>query len=325
MDDNVFGGATIVLAGPALAQPFVAVRGVAEEAHTVMTPSASRRAILGIAALALACGDAMSASEARVTVSSLDSDGVALLPSSHPDFGRAFRPGRAKGFDALLPYTTVIRNGTDREIIAFSVVYYCTKNGGKIVTPSINVFNFGNIDFSIGLPPGSAKIVSLSPELARGGASWSPRTEADVKLLTDGYVSYAAIRISLEAVLFADGTAIGPDGANWIHRWKAWLEAEQDVYSKAAQSAPSELRPLLRRLAEPATDRVRAHGGVGATSAWFGTLATHSENYTECVDLLRGVYATDMLTDLDDGLISPIERVRTILVSKQYPKVHRKE
>ena len=46
--------------------------------------------------------------------------------------------------------------------------------------------------------------------------------------------SGATIEIALDAVLFADGSAIGPDTEDQIPKWKAWNEAEKEVYTKVA-------------------------------------------------------------------------------------------
>src|SRR5438552_11168905 len=97
----------------------------------------------------------MGALEPRITVSSLESEGVVLLSYGHPDFGRVFPEQEAPEYDALLPYTVVIRNDTDREITAYSVVWYSTAPDG-LVTKKLRTTLPG-----VNLRPHLTQVVSL--------------------------------------------------------------------------------------------------------------------------------------------------------------------
>lgn len=205
--------------------------------------------LLVIAVALLLSMPMMSASEPLVRVSSLESQGVVLLSWSHPDFARAFKPGRAMEFDAILPYTVVIKNDTDQEVIAYSVVWYCTGADGWVVRQPRTVFNFSTLRPGTNLRPHSAEVVSFLLALEAGGLHVDPPTEAAMNKAVTFYSQQAAIRISLEAVLFEDGSAFGTDDIGWIQRWKAWLEAEKEVFSKAAQTSPPEVSDILRRMA----------------------------------------------------------------------------
>jgi hypothetical protein len=77
--------------------------------------------LLAVAGFAIMALPVMSASNPLITISSLPAEGVILVGSSSPQFATAFKSTRAQGYDALLPYTVVIQNNTDQEIVAYSV------------------------------------------------------------------------------------------------------------------------------------------------------------------------------------------------------------
>ena len=196
----------------------------------------------------------MGAFEPRITVSSLESEGVVLLSYGHPDFGRVFPAQKAPEYDALLPYIVMIRNDTDREITAYSVVWYSTATG--LVTKKLRTTLPG-----VNLRPHSTQVVSLMSTLETGGPNVDPSTENAIRSLVAFFSRQAAVRISLEAALFDDGAAIGPDNEDWITRWKAELDAEKHVFTMATSSPASQVRAVLGQLAEPAIALARRQSG----------------------------------------------------------------
>jgi hypothetical protein len=133
------------------------------------------------------------------------------------------------------------------------------------------------------------------------------------------------VNIALDAVLFADGTAVGPDTQHCIPRWKAWLEAEKQVFTAAVQSSSMERRALLRQLAEPGSAEFRRNSQRDVNHfSDLGVVADHANTYAECLDLARAYVALAILAELDENSASTIDNLRAILASRQFPTVHKK-
>ena len=260
----------------------------------------------------------MGAFEPRITVSSLESEGVVLLSYGHPNFGRVFPEQKAPEYDALLPYTVIIWNDTDREITAYSVVWYSTAPDG-LVTKKLRTTLPG-----VNLRPDSTQVVSLMLTLETGGLNVDPSTENAIRSLVAFFSKQAAVRISLEAALFDDGTAIGPDSEDWLTRWKAELDAEKHVFTVATSTPASEVRAVLGQLAEPAITLARRQSDFQGRGQ-LPTLAERSTDYAECLELMKGYFALSVLDELEENRRPVLENIRMILKSKRYPNVHGKQ
>jgi hypothetical protein len=284
------------------------------------------RLYLWIVASVLCGGQLMSASDGPVvSVSSLGSAGVILLPYRHPEFDRPFGTGRAAEYDPILPYTVVIRNDTDREVIAYSVIWFCTGADGWVKKQLRTTFNFSSLRPGDNLPPHSMQIVSSGLlDLEGGGHNPAGMMEA-MNEQVRFFFKQAAIRISLEAVLFDDGTATGPDHGGWIDRWRAELEADQEVMTRAAQSSMPNARDVLREFSNRALAIAKGKGEFVADVGLLPIMAERTSDYSECLDLMRGYFALKLLDDLDKSGESALLQVRSTLKSKRYPSVHRKE
>jgi hypothetical protein len=255
----------------------------------------------------------------RITISSLEQDGIVLLPPSHPDFEAAFEPGRAKEYDELIPYTVVIKNNTDHAIIAYSVVWFCWDAGGRPAKPTRSVIG------GPPLAPRQTRAVSFNMALEAGGRSWDTSTEAAVKQNLRMLSKQTAVDIVLDAAVFDDGMAVGPDTEGWIARWSAQMDAEKEVFTAAVESSSGDLQSRLRRLMEPGEAIVRERLKEGANNpGQFAALAAHSKGYADCVALQRGYFALSILNELATGNQPTIDNLRGILGSKRYPAIHRK-
>jgi len=269
----------------------------------------------------------VASAQPRITLSPPGFEGVALLSSSHPDFRAALKPARARQYDVVLPYSVAVRNDTEQEIIAYSVVWSCADANGRVGHAERSVNSFATLGEGTGLMPHATQIVSLLPAAEAGTSEWNAAGEAATQHLVASLSSRAAIRISLDAVLFADGGFVGSDTADWAPRWKAWLNAEKEVFSAVVQAPRADAPALLRRLAEPglAAALMYSHESVDRPEQ-LGAIADRSaRNYTDCLALAKGYFALSILDELNQGTLPTLENVRHILGTKRYPDVHRKE
>jgi hypothetical protein len=263
----------------------------------------------------------MSGNQPLVTVTGLESEKLLLLSASSPGFEPAFQPGRLEGYDRLLPFTVVIKNESDQEVIAYSVVWNCRNLDGSVDKPVRSVFDFSDLRPGTHLPPRSTQIVSISTSLEAGGRAWDPCADKLIAL----YAKYQDIHIALDAAVFADGSSVGPDTSHWIPRWRAWIDAEKEVFTEATQSVPSETISIMHRMAEPGSVLARrlSSGELGHFTA-FAVLADRSGSYAECLELARGYFASAIIEEIEHGGLPTIENLRSILRSKVYPDVHSK-
>jgi len=252
------------------------------------------------------------------------SEGVLLFGSNRPEFELAFKHGRAKGYDPLLPYTVVIQNNTDQEIIAYSVVWNCRDAAGKFTRALRNVSGLHDLTPGTKLVPHSTQIVSLLIDLEAGGTSWDSNTEGMVERHATFFSSRAAVDIALDAVMFADGSTIGADTAHCIPHWKAYMEAEQEVFTKATQTPPASLRTVLNQLAAPGMTLAKELNMDVTHPGQLGVMAGRIKDYSEILQMEKAYFALSILDEIDNTNLPTIENLRSILAKKKYPEVHNK-
>jgi hypothetical protein len=257
-----------------------------------------------------------------VTVYSLEASGVELISSTHPDFDHSFGSGRSVQYDPILPYTVVIRNKSDREVIAHSVIWFCTGADGWVNRQSRTTFNFSTLQPGTNLPPHSSQVVSFLGDLEAGGHNPHGMIEA-MNRMVECYSKQIAIRISLEAVLFDDGTAVGPDTGGWIDRWRAELDADKEVLTKSIQGSPDSARTVLKEYSEHALAIAREKGDQDF--AVLPIMSERSTDYSECFNLMKGYFARRLLDEIEENSDTALERIRAKLKTKKYPNIKRKE
>ena len=259
----------------------------------------------------------MASSEPRVTVSSLESEGVILIDSGSPEFAAALKPGRLKQYDPILPFTVVINNVSGQEIIAYSVVWTCKKEDGSVSRAVRSVYDFSNLETGAQLVSGLREVVSMVRELEAGGRRWDPYAG---QLVTQ-YSACAEVNIAVDAAVFSNGNAIGPDIAHWVPRWAAWLDAEREALAQIANSSPSEVRDLIHGLSEAGLAIARRSSKETPTFAQLGVLADHAATYSESLDLAKAYFALASLDLLERSGSSAIDNVRSMIQGKRYPLI----
>ena len=266
-------------------------------------------------------------SQPSITLNSLDAEQVYLLPSSAPEFARALHPDRDKELDILLPYTPLIKNDSDKEVIAYSVRWICTDSDGKTGFPEASIFNFWTLRPGSNLPPHTSRLVSLIQGLGLGHPRLT-QGRVDAERTVALFQKQRSIVIFLEAVVFEDGGAAGRDANHWIPRWKAYLDAERDVYGHVSQSVPAQLRASLGKFAATAFDLAQPlfQNELKDDSTHLYLATHHVDTYEDCYVLMRGYYAKEFLAKFEEyGLESTIQSVKEFIGSKKYPTIKRKE
>ncbi|MCC6392302.1 MAG: hypothetical protein IT167_17005 [Bryobacterales bacterium] len=263
----------------------------------------------------------MSGYEPLVIVSGLDANRVSLLRHSDAGFDSAWNGQRAAEFERLLPFTVVIRNESDLDVIAYTLLWDCTSPDGTVVVTPRAVYNF--IPVGRTLPAGRKQPVFIHPAVESG--AWSEEMGGLVDYYAAYFSSKETIHISLDTVLFADGSVAGPNTSHWVERWRASLEAEQHVFRAAVDASDDQLRSVLEAISKPAHEIFRAGNpsqgslpGLGL----FDVMVARSKDPAEFLPLAKGHCAQMILLEVEDVGASTVRRnLRAVLESKRYPRV----
>jgi hypothetical protein len=261
------------------------------------------------------------------TPESIPDEGVLLLPPTSAEFAAALDPDRDLRLDSLLPYAVLLKNNSDQEIIAYSVRWICTDSRGLVTTREVTTFDFATFHSPSNLPARTGRIISNIHFLGDRRLTWDRvAEEAEDSVLS--FRRQVSITPSLEAVLFADGTAVGRDRNNWIPRWRAYIDAERDIFGELVSGRKDSTERLSAAVQEASTYlQQRSKSTVAGQTRDFGLLqleAHRAQTYEECYLLLRGFFAGSLLRDMEqEGEANAYKAVTRYLNAKVYPKVRR--
>jgi hypothetical protein len=176
------------------------------------------------------------AGSVQINIKDMPDQGIQLIPSSNARFGallKSFTPSvqEDETIRSAKPYSALLINGSGRTIVAYAVRYLWVGFDGKttfhdILTQSIR----GNTDLRVA--PNDFAIITPSLFIGRSHPSpWHPKhggmagpRESDVKSTLGQIALQAAITISLDAVVFEDGSFVGADETHAFARLTARIE-----------------------------------------------------------------------------------------------------
>lgn len=173
----------------------------------------------------------------QLNVKDLADQGLHLIPSTDPSFPglvNTIMGGQTNpAIQMETPFSAVLRNDSGKVLLAYSLRWLCVSNSGKTTRRDVFYQTLsGNSEWRIG--PGQAALVSPSHSYLKyfdtsvHASGMSPRY---AELLQQ-----ASITLSLDAVIFGDGTFAGPD--------------ETHAFAQAMglmQSRPGVMRDVLNR------------------------------------------------------------------------------
>jgi hypothetical protein len=229
----------------------------------------------------------------EVSTLGIEAEGLYVFQASETDLSRVLDPRRNPAWDALIPFSAVLRNASPQGLIAFSLRWHCDSDSGVHLTPEVTQFDFFRPSPQVVLSPSEATLASLLVGL---GTEHEPDSrfdeEADVHLRF--FQKQRSVRIVLEAALFEDGRAVGPDGSHWIERWRACLDAVNAVFGGAERPTRARLHALIAR-------------GVDSDPSFpeffdsepFLLKAHQATSYETAYPLYCGFYAARLLDEMD--------------------------
>jgi hypothetical protein len=180
-----------------------------------------------------------------LSVNGLDDEGVRLISPASPDFDDLARPLMGERVAhiglQLKPMLVIVTNDSPHTIVSMSVVWHVTHEGGRTSRfwghASFPESVCGDVLISHdpeAIPPGSRRLEANGLVLHGYGSfdeyydqflpQFVDRKNED---LADG----TALQIDLNAVIFADGTLIGPDDESRLaDLFSTYVRAKQDWY-----------------------------------------------------------------------------------------------
>jgi hypothetical protein len=208
--------------------------------------------------------------------------GIALVGPSDPAFLLAVQAliGAANfpSYEPALPYSVLVRNDTSRPIIDVCVIFDVTQVNGK--KDGSLASGWGNIPPSAGAVPLLAPGAQLLASAVRGYAYTTPRRNpppADLAARLAELSSAASIMVSLDSVLFADGTLAGPDTRNNFVQYSQRLAADRDLAAAVLSYQSGSVSGLQSYLdSEAVLDR---SGGLGNQLNYIRRMAADARRF----------------------------------------------
>jgi hypothetical protein len=225
---------------------------------------------------------AMGQSVKLVTGSWQDS-GIFLLPNSSPDLKRLMSsaaPAHTPSeFASVQPYSFVLQNLASQTIVAFSARWTCVDASGQIRTHDRTWSTLPKLSGAYAIESGAERAVTpmLNPRASLDNGTFARELNP--------FSGQQSITITLEAVILADGAALGPDANNTIPRVKARLDAERLVLTGAVQawnrSGSAEVSNYLQALVASAPPRIGPLAVVRISSPAEAYSAALSDSKTQ--------------------------------------------
>lgn len=265
-----------------------------------------------------------------ITIKSpIEGMGVKLLSSSSREFQEALSSNKDRSFDDLLKYTALLKNETDKSIVAYDILWVCTDASGVINTSENAWFDFSEFPSASHLRPHNGKLTTpFGSDLYINPVIDLPIAFQMIES-QEFFDRQASVEIVLSAVLFSDGTAAGPDLKGWISRWKAHMDAERDVFVTALQSPSGALQTAVDKYVQTGLSGVirlpQSSRGVAKEQVSYGAFyqAFARENG---FDRQYIAFAAAAATEISESLktrseSSAREGIGRSLARKQFPKI----
>lgn len=189
--------------------------------------------------------------DVRIRITDFEEDGIRIMPPTHPGFDDLARPliGRVADIGLQLkPMLAIVSNESPRTVVSYSKRWTARYTGGR--TSSIRSHTSfpetvcGDVLIARdpdAFPPGARRIETASLVI-QGYAQSEPYYDQFLDQFIvekDRMLAHAeSLSIELEAVIFSDGTLVGPDPDGWLG----------DLFSRCVAEKQAWYREILSRL-----------------------------------------------------------------------------
>ena len=193
----------------------------------------------GIAILPRSQGENNGTLTSKIETASLTKYGLEIVDPKHPEFSKLMAE---KPSGPITAFSVFVANNNDKAIASCSLKWemvlpnsqittqFQTKTGnlgtisdGKLAHLMEGIASKGNLLFSL--------TESSSPDNQAGIGSGF-RTKGESSNITDQLLNIVKVRVSIDGVLFTDGTYVGPDTNNYFELFRGQIEANRDLDSE---------------------------------------------------------------------------------------------
>jgi hypothetical protein len=239
--------------------------------------------------------------------------GVQLHGQNHPLFSATLQSGRDTSGDSLLPYSVVIDNPTDFAIIAYAVEWRGVDASGKRIQHVLEYCDHRKLR---AIPAHSRALLSMVAGLNVPGVKLSSKS---VNHYLDIYSNAKSLEVSVDSLLFEDGSIAGPNANQWMAFAIGSLRAERDV-SNAVANLPA--TASLESLLQPWIQQAYAVVGPGYTDLpGLYRWARHASSADDVYIAMRGHYAIELSNrSRQVGEAPTIDAVKRTRATKVYPQ-----
>ena len=178
-------------------------------------------------------------SEPIFSFNSVFISGVNVIPPRSDTFAAKVNeivdPAVLSDVQTILPFTYILQNSSDKNIIAYAGRWILTDDGGHVTTTIATWWNLSTLKGGDAIAPGESRLVS--PIFRLGIRNYGPTGTAlqrQVQRFASSVSSKVRVELFVDSVIFEDGKAFGPDLTNTAARAQAFLDAE-----RAVANAPS--------------------------------------------------------------------------------------
>ena len=175
-----------------------------------------------------------------IRISDFESQGATLTPASAAGFderAQAILDGNASPLLELKPYLAIVRNENARTVVAYTVSWTVTlRNGISEVHQTQFKFPDAVAGTSNGLSLLEGREIRTGEErlLGVGFEAWPPEhvnTYRDFGLEeARRLINVKSLEVALDAVIFDDGTMLGPDQSRLAEHFIEFVRAKQSLY-----------------------------------------------------------------------------------------------
>ena len=188
-----------------------------------------------------------------MTFVDLPDSGLALYPASSPEFEQILA-ARVDGesrtaIEAILPYSVILVNRSSSPLVAVVVRSDLTDATGRttssdMMVSTMNMNSLIPVGAQILMTPVSGLNTVLRPDRPM---SLSPGDDLRRMVERRGgrFQSQSRVKISLDSVVYSDGSVLGPDTINNLARMNAWIEAERALINEVLRADSSTRSALL--------------------------------------------------------------------------------
>jgi hypothetical protein len=174
-----------------------------------------------------------------ISVTDLHASGVSLVPYASSDYtslaAAAVSPSVAAAIQPLLLYSAFVANKTALPILACTVSWAMVDKTG---TPFTNYQTFFDpISLAPAVLPDGAILATVMGSINTPGVEKNQQILNELAAQASLLQSQASVTISLEAVMFVDGSTIGRDTSLSMAQTRARMRSEYDLYTAVLQKA----------------------------------------------------------------------------------------